>query len=294
MKKIGIDQNNYLVYEGDGNQGYGVWPTPTLLPAYIVSIKSEGVEIPERVDLQSVPYIFWDESYDPISRIRKGRIFENDKNQPQCWKISRHPALNNAVNDMGNSLLTYKEFNFFSKLDSEKIIDPCVIMGTSNHFTIWTVVDAEGSISGEVVLYLKSRKVIGALPKINYSLISDSKRRDQVQEKLELLYQDLKSAVPDSVVDRCREAISAAGNAYLIENEYVQETSDLGRVATNLSNCAKLHIAGNQASTLAKLHSRTKHSEQSSRGTRSVSEQDAEFAVHSLGLILVELGYGYW
>ena len=294
MKKIGIDQDNLLVYEGDGYQGYGVWPTPTLLPAYIVSIKSEGLEIPDRVDFQSIPYVFWDDSYDPVSRIRKGRIFENNKNQPQCWKLSSHPALNHANISAESWLCTYKEFNFFSKLDSENIIDPCLIMGTSNHSTIWTVVDAEGSLSGEVILYLKSRKIIGALPKIHYRLINDLNRRNQVQRKLELLYQDLKSAVPDSVVDRCREAISAAGNAYLIENGHLKTTSDLGRVATNLSEIAQLHIAGNLASAVAKLHARTKHSEQTNRGTRSVSEQDAEFAVHSLGLILVELGYGYW
>ena len=234
-----------------------------------------------------------DESYDPVSRIRKGRIFLNNGNQPLHWKHIRHPLHNNALNDLGASLCTFSEFNFYSILESKGIINPYIVLGTGNHSTIWTIVDAEGSISGEVVLFLKARKVIGALPKVDYSLIISAKDRSQIEEKLELLYKDLVSAVPDSVVDRCREAACAAGNTYLIQSGVTEKATDLGKVASNLTVAGK-QVAANQAATLATLHSRTKTIEQSNRGIRKVNELDAEFAVHSLGLILIELGFGYW
>ncbi|MCG8313786.1 MAG: hypothetical protein MI976_11265 [Pseudomonadales bacterium] len=294
MRCIGIEQSSLLVYEGDGYLGYGIWPSPTLLPAYIVNNKSDDVSIPSRVDLQTVPYVLWDEGYDPVSRIKKGRIFANNKSQPKIWGQTRHPAQNNVVNPHGCPLITFREFNLFAALETENITDPIIILGTSNHSTIWTIVDAESALTGEVVLYLKSRKVIGALPQIDYSLFSDQKSREHVREKLELLYNELVSAVPDSIVDRCREAASAIGNAYLIENTLIKKAQDLGHVATHLSNAAHKNIAANQASTLAKLHSRTKYMEQANRSTRRVSEQDAEFAVQALGIILIELGYGYW
>lgn len=294
MKGIGIDQSSMLVYEGNGYMGLGVWPTPSLIPAYMANGEDAERMTPDRFDLQRVPYIFWDESYDPISRIRKGRIYERNESQPHHWSRTRHPSHNNNVNSTGSDLCTFRAFNLFTKLNSKKLTDPCLILGTSNHYTTWSIVDAESSISGEIILYLKSRKVLGALPKINYNKINDAKNKKHIHEKLELLYNDLVSAVPDSVVDRCREAASAIGNTYLIENEFTKTALDLGQVATKLRDKAKLEIAANQASTLARFHSRSKHCEQYSRELRGITEQDAGFAVQALSLILVELGYGYW
>lgn len=72
MKAIGIDQDLYLVYEGQRGWGQAVWPVPTLLAAAIIDESSKELT-PAPNDLQRSPFIFVDEGYDPASRVRKGR-----------------------------------------------------------------------------------------------------------------------------------------------------------------------------------------------------------------------------
>ncbi len=244
------------------------------------------------------PHIFFNEGYDPSSRIRTGRIYERSEGQPQPWHVTPHPALRdvpiNTAGTLPKQLITFREFNFFAKLSHIGIVEPCIVLGNSYHHTLWSVVDSEVSISGETIIYLKSRKVIGALPKIKYELIKNSEDKENIEEKIRLLSIDLSSAAPDSVVDRCREAASAILNCYLLTEGITSKRKDLGQLVHSLRESANKGIAANLADVLAKFHSRTKHIEQANRKTRSISEQDAELSVQALGIILVELGWGYW
>ncbi|MEW8073888.1 MAG: hypothetical protein AB2810_18710 [Candidatus Thiodiazotropha endolucinida] len=298
MKQIGIDTNNYLVYEGYSTWGYGLWPSPTLIPAHILSFNEDTLALPDRLDLYKQPYIFIDEGYDPVSRIRKGRIFERYESQTKQWHVHPHPA-GDELHDKNEStiqkrLFTFQAFNFHAHLQHKEIIDPYVMLGTNHHYTIWSIVDAETCVSGETILYLKSRKVFGALPKIDYQRIKTAENRAAIKEKIELVAKDLNVAAPDSVVDRCREAASAVLNAYLLENEYLSKGKDLGQLLTTVRESAEKYVVADLAGVLAKLHSRTKHTEKSARGTRSVSEQDAELAVQALGVILIEIEWAVW
>ncbi|MEW8049460.1 MAG: hypothetical protein AB2809_03690, partial [Candidatus Thiodiazotropha sp.] len=87
---------------------------------------------------------------------------------------------------------------------------------------------------------------------------------------------------------------SAVLNAYLLENEYLSKGKDLGQLLTTVRESAEKYVVADLAGVLAKLHSRTKHTEKSARGTRSVSEQDAELAVQALGVILIEIEWAVW
>ena len=127
--------------------------------------------------------------------------------------------------------------------------------------------------------------------------ISDTSYRLQVSGKYEQLQAELFSATPDSVIDRCRELASAAINAYLFQNSYRIETDkalDLGRLVGPLREGPKLNIAANSVDTLAKLHSRSKHTEQVNRGVRPNTEMDAQLSIILVSTILVELNLAAW
>lgn len=279
----------------------GAWnrPSPSLLPVTIVDMAKESISSVYEGNLLRLPFLFVDEGYDPTSRVRKGRIFEKTESQPTSWHVHPHPAVPSDISADNNGvvekqLVIFRQFNFSLKLKHLEIIDACLVIGTSTHCTIWNVVDMEASVSGETILYLKSRKVIGALPKINYSIISDISRQKNIQEKIDHLARDIGAAVPDSIVDRCREAASSIINTYLIQNNFINSDKDLGQLPKIIIENAQKNIVADCAGLLAKLHSRTKFVEQSKRKIRNISEHDAEFAVHTLGAILVELGWGYW
>src|SRR5687767_14798624 len=96
MFAIGIHESEYLVYEGHiGEMGYGraVLPSPVLTPAWIISKKGDVVDLPESATwLHTV--IFREDSFDPVTRIRRGRLFKraDGQAQPFKWQIQAHPA----------------------------------------------------------------------------------------------------------------------------------------------------------------------------------------------------------
>ena len=296
MKTIGIDTNNYLVYEGNGTWGHAVWPTPAILPAAIVNEFSDDLSPVNNNDLQKLPFIFVDEGYDPVSRVRKGRIYEKNESQPDKWWVQPHPATpgdikhKNKDGVLNKSLATFREFNFQPVLKQLDISMPLIVLGSNTQFTIWSVIDIETSISGETILFLKARKTIGVLPKVNYSVI-DEIYHSQIKDKLARLADDIHKAGPDSVVDRSREAASAIINTWLLENGYIEKHRDLGQLVSTLRGKAKKYIAANCADTLAKFHSRTKHSEQEYQSLRYINEMDAEFSVQAIAVLLHEFGY---
>ena len=293
MKTIGVDPDNFLVYEGSGRFGHAVWPTPELMPATIADESSDELKPKHNNDLYLMPYIFIDDGYDPVSRVRKGRIYEKSEMQPNSWNVFQHPATPYYPSDIKvhpKSLATFMRFNFYPKLKVLDIEVPLIMLGSNEHFTIWSVIDIEASISGEAILFLKARKTIGVLPKINYDAI-DEKYHAQIKDKLDRLADDIHKAGPDSIVDRAREAASALINAYLLEQGHISKHKDLGKLAKPLRELSNKRIASNCAETLAIFHSRTKHSEQENRTLRKIIEADAEYAIQSVVTILSEIGW---
>lgn len=122
---------------------------------------------PENNNIQRLPFIFIDEAYDPVSRVRKGKIYEKYDFQPNDWYVQMHPAIPAEGRQLGGkgvikkSLVSSRQFNFEPVLKQLGIEHPLVIVGSNTQFTIWSVIDVETSISGKTILYLKARKTIG-------------------------------------------------------------------------------------------------------------------------------------
>lgn len=298
MKTIGIDTDNYLVYEGRSLYGHGVWPSPSVLPAIIFDEHNGDLTPSGNVRNDLPPFILIDDGYDPTSRVRKGRIYEKRQTVQPCeWHVYPHPAAPDKaekINPNGvtrKQLATYCEFNFYPKLKELGVREPLIILGSNLQFTIWSVIDVETSMSSETILFLKARKTIGVIPKIDYSVI-DEQHHSQIRGKLDILSDEVHRAGPDSIVNSSREAACAIINTYLLSNEFLtDECKDLGQLVMPLQQKAKKYIVANCADTLAKLHSRTKYTEQENNDLRPVDERDAELAVQSIGIILREFDW---
>lgn len=300
MRTIGIDQDNYLVYECNNSWGHAIWPTPHTIPATIFDESASNLTPKENNHLVTLPYLYIDDGYDPTSRVRKGRIYErHGPLQPSQCFVYPHPAIPNdisAVNENGvieKTLASFRAFNYSAIMKRRGFSEPIVVLGSNDQFTIWSVIDVETSIAGETIIYLKSRKSMGFLPKVNFSKIEDCYHA-QIRDKLDLLLEDVYKAGADSIVDRAREAASAIINAYLLSQGHIDKHKDLGQLATPLKDKEQKYITANCVDTLAKLHSRAKTVEQSNKGLRAINEHDAELAVNSVGMILVELDFASW
>ena len=91
MINIGIEKHQGLVYEVSGNYGRPVWPTPVITPAKFVFPSDETLNAESSSNVFG--YRFREDSFDPITRIRRGRFYCADGAQPKQTRVSHHPAM---------------------------------------------------------------------------------------------------------------------------------------------------------------------------------------------------------
>lgn len=134
---------------------------------------------------------------------------------------------------------------------------------------------------------LKSHSAFGILPSIDYAKIDES-FRPAVREAIERVLNSAFRESSISVVDHCRAALTVVLSRWLVQNGH----DDAKTLATDLGELAKktedrgMECVAKAAQVVAKLHVRGKPNEQHARGLRSPVEDDAEFALHAVGLAI--------
>jgi hypothetical protein len=92
---IAIDPSNRLYYEGASNYGHGIWPSPVVSVATLIQSEVDRRSISPSGDLMRVGMVFREDSFDPVTRIRRGRLYCKSQNQPDTWYVQSHPAYPN-------------------------------------------------------------------------------------------------------------------------------------------------------------------------------------------------------
>jgi hypothetical protein len=303
MINLGIDTNALLVYEGASTYGgYAVRPSPIVIAAAVVSSATEQLNGVDARNIHSVPLVFREDMFDPVSRIRRGRFYERSQTQPITWQVYPHPDIREEERHANRQGVVSKDLaTFYSCAVSQKYFSiaegqPLVILGYAEQFTIWTVVSSEMSLTGEEIVALRARASFGALPDTQWDKIPEQGRA-QVKRTLEILAEDIYRAGPESVIDRARDAASAILSAYVVDKTLASATMDLGKLVSVLGRLPRddrPNICTNGGDIIAILHPRAKPSEQATRPLRQVREQDAELAVQLVGTMLCDLGWANW
>lgn len=293
MINIGIERNLGLVYEGDSHYGRGLWPTPVITHAKFVHL-SDG-DFKAHSSSNDFGYRFREDSFDPISRIRRGRFYCAEGSQPQEWKVARHPgspfdAINHDVHSSSKGLDTFFGNPIWYKHIKGKQNLPIVLLGVDERFTAWTIISVEAISTGEDLVTLKSRNSFGILPQI-----IDSKVPLEFQAKfnqtLNTFTDEVHHSSPVSVIDRARDVVTQALLAHF--NLRKNDAKDLGELIKRLKKEERI-IAENAANIIARLHARAKPSEQEKRDLPLIKEQDADLAVQCVGTLLCEIGFAEW
>ncbi|WP_428409072.1 hypothetical protein [Hyphococcus sp.] len=298
MIRLGIEEDKWLIYEGDaGYFGRAIWPAPVITPAKIV-FESEGPLIAERRgEDRTTACRFREDSYDPVSRIRRGRFYtaQDIGQQPTQWRVHPHPALpfeaHYAPDRLGlvKRLHTFRNMLFFREFIKDRKEQPLVLLGFDDCFTVWVVTDVEAISSGEDLVTLKARGTFGILPVYDDQKIPE-RYRAKVTETLDTFADSVHRSAPISVIDRARDAASQILLAHF--NLSGEDAKDLGNLAKRAEK-DRLVVAS-ASHIIARLHARNKPSERERRKMRAIREQDAELATQCLGVILCELGWAEW
>lgn len=299
---IAIDPDRRLFYEGSSHYGYGIWPSPMVSIATILSPDTDISILPaSTTDLGHAKLIFREDSFDPVTRVRRGRFYINPEgSQPQEWHVQTHPAFKEEVGNrdhQGNlikRLYGFQRWSAFTKLHPEKTL-VLVALGTVDAFTLWKVIGIERIVTGEDMVTLRARSSLGVLPEVQSGLVP-SAGRGKVIQSIDKVVEAAYRAGPESVIDRCRDAAQSSLGvwmAYRFSDEGMRSI-DLGdqiKALEKLTGRELPVIVASVSRAIARLHARCKPNEQIRREGRVPEEGDAESAIAMLGLLLREFGW---
>jgi len=296
VKTIGINPQEGLFYEGDNNYGRGILPAPTVIIATALSHPFEASQIPDTEDLGYVGLIFREDSFDAVTRLRRGRFYERGEvGQPHQWYVQPHQALPSEIARVDSKGQWSKLLHGFRAWPARQwlsalVVPSIIALGPRSAYSLWRVIEVERIVTGEDLVTLKARGSMGLLPELNtMGVPTDALPR--VIETLDSLVHSAHTSSPSSVVDRARDAAQWCLGVYLSaetqEGKWRHE--DLGSLAKNLVQ--EKSLASSAAQTIARLHSRGKPNEQARYEGRPLGEGDAEYALAAVALLLREIGW---
>lgn len=296
---LGIDQSNRLFYEGSPSlYGHGVWPSPFVSMATIVMEEADYQWIPFGDQLTNAPAIFREDTFDPVTRVRRGRLYEKrDGDQRPYWHVQTHPALTVEVGRAVDNGLWLKQLDTFQPKRIDRAIvgrnsSVVIVLGTHDAHTLWRVIGVERLSTGDDLITLRARTSLGTLPELETKLIPSHGVVDLTAQ-----FENVADAAfrhgPESVIDRCRDAATSAIGLWLDASEPDKgwRREDLAGLVKKIRAAGKegYAVLGDSANVIARLHARAKPNVQQQHGGRRPVEDDAESALASLGLIIREL-----
>lgn len=304
MPRIGIERDQGLFYEGEHCQGHIILPTPVTAPAAVITEKNFPPKLPPPYFVEEADTLFREDSFDAVTRVRRGRLYSASVTRPEEWQVFPHPNRPAEMTEaktrgtLNRRVFAFQSFNLPDRIN--KIHDqggrPLVVIGNNASFSIWTISSVEGLSNGEFLVTLRGRQTFGALPEINLAAIPDAHRLS-IQNQVAKLRDEIFRAGPGSVVDRARDLASAAISAYLQHISAIGPGKELDELIKKLNTQEgnqKKHVAAAAAEIVRIFHSREKPSVRERLPVSPVREQEAELAVYCVGSILCEFGWADW
>lgn len=300
MGRMGFDRRTGLVYEGREGATHSVWPTPMLTQATLIEEPADFQRVPGDFDAHPFSWMFVESSYDPTSRIRRGRVFESFGNISwEIVQVEAHPALNSDIQKaaqgggrVGKELSVFMECTqLLSKRARGEGMQ--LALGQRDAQSLWRILQTERIATGDVMVTLRAESAYGILPQIDKTKIHpDSVKgvESALGRVLDAAYREL----PTSVVDQCRNAAVIVISRWMqvVTTVAVPLEQDLGiwirAVKTHFGEHEMVALRS-ALEVINRLHPRGKDNEANKHQLRQIEESDAEFALHALGFVIREI-----
>ncbi|CAH0443778.1 hypothetical protein [Ralstonia pseudosolanacearum] len=301
MSRLGIEHQNGLIYEGRDDPSYLTVPTPIVSQCALIESPSDLGKLPQGVGTDPFRWIFREDSFDPVSRVRRGRLFQPLGNSnKQFVLVIAHPYVLSDINQSAVGQVR-KEMTVFihctplvSHPDRGEGLQ--LAIGHAGAYSLWRILQTEQTVSQDVLVTLRAESAYGVLPTLDVAQIPEDGRQavtEAYERVMNVAYQDS----PTSIVDQCRNLC-----AVLIARWLRQLTGDEKTLHNDLGGCisavkryfgeSEQKLVRAALETVNLLHPRGKENERERYSLRAVSNADAELALHATEFVIRELGWG--
>lgn len=296
---LGICNNTGLVYEGLGAADIPSIPTPSVTQAKLIGAEADWQDLPRGLALDPMRWIFREDSFDPVTRTRRGRLYESQasQGQPNQQRVGPHPYEDPMMWQVGaggrveKALFTFTACHSLLNRPSQGQ-GMTLALGDARAASPWRIIQTEALANGSVMVTLKSLSAFAIIPALNYAQVAPE-HRPAVADAVERVMNSAFREAPTSVVDHCRAALTVLLSRWLVQTRREDEGAlalDLGPLARRME-LHEMSCVANAAQIVARLHARGKPNEQQARGLRPPESGDDEFALEAVGLAIRDLGW---
>ena len=240
---LGICTSTGLVYEGMGAADIPSVPTPSVTQAKLIEAEGDWQSLPRGLSVDPLHWLFREYSFDPVTRARRGRLFEPHPGQPQPnhHRVGPHPYEDPLMRQVGaggrvaKTLYTFTACHPILNLPNQGQ-GMTLALGDTRAASSWRIVQTEALANGSVMVTLKSLSAFGIIPAVNYAQV-DAEHRPAVADAIERVMNSAFREAPTSVVDHCRAALTLLLSRWLVQTRREDEGAlalDLGLLATRM------------------------------------------------------------
>lgn len=292
---LGIETQTGLIYAGS-NVGLlmPAVPIPSVTQARLIRVPEDWGRLPTG----PVSWVFREDTFDPVTRTRRGRLYETETSyaQPSNHRVIPHPYEDPFGRQEGPGGRTSKPLFVYKTCRSllgekRRGLGMTLALGDSTAVSGWRIIQTESDATGCLMVTLKSLSAFGILPDLDAAKVPLELQKSAAQAYERVLNSAFRES-PISVIDHCRNAMTVFLSAWLVGQNHDRSilAADLGKVADTLGKAPyDKHALSWSAKIVARLHSRGKDNEVHSKGLRVPIDEDAEFALEALGFALREL-----
>lgn len=291
---LAIDAQTGIAYVGVDGPNRALPPGSSLTQATLIKDETSWAHVPSSPQFEMSPWLFLEHSFDPVTRIRRGSLYQVDgREQPRDVSAPAHPdePLHAGVL-INRRIYGYIACTSLIVGSAHGAVGATLALGTKLAASTWRVVQAEVVVGGAVLVTLKAATNLGVLPDVDTSTLPDEFKAAVVQAVARAADAAYRES-PTSVVDQCRNALTVVVSRWLALQGHDRKilNADLGQVATAVAlKPYERTCVGRLADVVGKLHVRGKENERQRMNLRSNVDEDAELSIHALGFALRDLG----
>jgi hypothetical protein len=191
---------NERVYEGNENFLNAVYPMPSLSTVAVDHITQPGRKVFEN-PYPTVPPLFREDSFDPTTRIRRGRFYclHKQVDTYDFQRVNHYPyARPTSAPLQFYDMKTYRSSQPAGPAPAS--MRPLILLGDASYNTAWHVIGAERLFNSETLFTLKSATTLGILPDLDESALPAA-RRKQILEGFEKVADAAYKYMPVPIVE---------------------------------------------------------------------------------------------